>query len=1165
MPQPRLSPELRRALRLLTDDPDLSKLKPTELMARESDLAVEKIDTKDRPAVAEKIQIPGDQEPWYEWRKGDMAPSSPALSRAGRTFAKQGKELFEGFGHLAALGLEKAHNLPKKIEDWRSGNADFLSDATRKIESAKSIGKQVVEGTVENLKGWVTNPKKQLVENPISILDVGTVLFPVAKGVGAVGKLAPVGSNLAKIAARAEQLMIAAIPENLVAGGVKGLGKVPYVGAPVRMVQDTLKEAGMRAKHMVAQVRYSKLLKPELKAALEAVPDDAGRMRVIRVMEARGAGEFTDLHEAYTAIEKADDARRTILRRTRVRTMRGKVAKRNLDAAEVELAALAQSDDIAAKLAASSKVRQAETALTTELKKEGFYSKKLAKAEKVALAAQAKFESAVKGKGAEIPTYATLSTAEKKLYDIMKAQAETIKSEMVELGAPEAIFENIKYKQFAQVITGKTIPDLTEADIVLAKRLSDEMGLDLSYYPHVFPDKLLRGWMSGGQQLKSNPLPTRAGVRGFLGDPGGLNRSEQLIKAAEERLAAFEQAVATAPDRATRKSLLRRIEEGQAALADAKLTPNLTEQIMEAYEHYLSSSARRIRAVGFLDEFARTFGRKLQPGEIPDFDTHAIVDVGAYWERNKNIMQGEQAAIKSAARGESLDEAMGNVMDEGMGEVFKDVVVGKGGRAGPFSENAYVIDKKHVKNLQAELLGKDLLPSGVGVIDSVHELSRATFLYLSPRWHVNNIVSGAMLAVMGARNPLSFVRAAMKRFRDAVPEELYTGLYSKAEGMRADRIQKFLDANPKGPWWKKIVKNVTPIKWSQDFNTMVDSYFKRVIYLDDAVREAKRLNMVNAGRDLSEAVKALGASPGNADKFIAHANRFIPNYQALSPMERMVFRRFAPFYTFNRNMLLTAMRLPYTAPVKLRLMQKAMEFWHDASLDPFIEPYMRQGFPMGVDQDGNLVILRTGGMNPFGFAASVFEAMEGGADPFTGTLGQFVAQSGPLLSIGIQAATGRELFTGKSIDRPFVSFITGEIVQQDPKTGMITKITPQPDTAKMFADMFPQLNLVKRWVEQDAAIRPGVNLKKGTVPPRGPGDIAWQLAGLPRSTVNLAQSKEMRGAEASQSATAGLKQAAKEALSAGDIPRYSELMILYQQNRKGPTPAQIQQILKRMR
>jgi hypothetical protein len=79
---------------------------------------------------------------------------------------------------------------------------------------------------------------------------------------------------------------------------------------------------------------------------------------------------------------------------------------------------------------------------------------------------------------------------------------------------------------------------------------------------------------------------------------------------------------------------------------------------------------------------------------------------------------------------------------------------------------------------------------------------------------------------------------------------------------------------------------------------------------------------------------------------VRSANAFMGSANALSPIERNLFRRFMNFYTFNRTMTLLAFKLPFIAPTSAFAWSRLSQFMQDQTLDPEIGDRMKGFTPM---------------------------------------------------------------------------------------------------------------------------------------------------------------------------------------------------------------------------
>lgn len=191
------------------------------------------------------------------------------------------------------------------------------------------------------------------------------------------------------------------------------------------------------------------------------------------------------------------------------------------------------------------------------------------------------------------------------------------------------------------------------------------------------------------------------------------------------------------------------------------------------------------------------------------------------------------------------------------------------------------------------------------------------------------------------------------------------------------------------------------------------------------------------------------------------ANSFFGDYFGLGPIERGVFRRIVPFYTFTKAMTKLAFTLPFTRP-------KTMFFWHrysqtlmdmvgDGELPEYMAPYL----PVGGYENGDTLWMRVKGLSPFG---SVRVGSVGNTP--VPSIVEFWKQN-PIIRLSYRWVGGKDEF---SVTRPREGEVWVEAgngrVNQFPGDGKIETVIPQLGFVEGLSEFFPAVQMARQLITE---------------------------------------------------------------------------------------------------
>jgi hypothetical protein len=275
-------------------------------------------------------------------------------------------------------------------------------------------------------------------------------------------------------------------------------------------------------------------------------------------------------------------------------------------------------------------------------------------------------------------------------------------------------------------------------------------------------------------------------------------------------------------------------------------------------------------------------------------------------------------------------------------------------------------------------------PTYSRIFDPITKVFRYSVLPLSPRFHVNNVVGGALMQALEEPRGLARVPEAMKTaaelhkmqtalqkgefvtLSDAaqtvlknLPERMRAELGSLAYSLAPDTEFKLLAGKQLGEIGERAgVARL--VKGGMDrFKAAVDWSFRANETMDNAYRLAGFLDEFDRG--MKKGMTAEEAGVAGLDM----ANKFMPRWLEMTPIERSVLRAVFPFYAFMSHIFRFASRYPIDHPWRTSVMAGLAR----AEMEDFgtgLPQTLASAFFLGSpDSNGNQKVIDIGAANPF--------------------------------------------------------------------------------------------------------------------------------------------------------------------------------------------------------
>ena len=296
---------------------------------------------------------------------------------------------------------------------------------------------------------------------------------------------------------------------------------------------------------------------------------------------------------------------------------------------------------------------------------------------------------------------------------------------------------------------------------------------------------------------------------------------------------------------------------------------------------------------------------------------------------------------------------------------------------------------------------------------------RRYLLALAPRWYINNFFGNTLLFGFANADDVGAMGRGLwrslnpkwgKSAQDAVPSGIYA-----VEGMGGGKGLTH--------WLIRQNQKFENVMRRANYLALQDKHLKRagIPGLGSKIKGGKN---VRANPD--EVLRVMGRMPEKFKRnLLTEFERTIGDYIKMTPLERNVVRRAAPFYSWFRVIGRVMATMPRDAPIRTRVATLVSQVANEEvnPLDPFMQLYEQGSLPAGkalpgVPDDWRL---STNALNPYTSLNEVALPLA------SGQFGQAIAGASQVIHPGgsaiIQQATGRgpfgqRLFGGPNVDQP---------------------------------------------------------------------------------------------------------------------------------------------------
>lgn len=371
------------------------------------------------------------------------------------------------------------------------------------------------------------------------------------------------------------------------------------------------------------------------------------------------------------------------------------------------------------------------------------------------------------------------------------------------------------------------------------------------------------------------------------------------------------------------------------------------------------------------------------------------------------------------------------------------------------------------------------------------QVFRTSLLPLSPRWHLYNIVGGAIMlgATFNPRDALAFVdayRLARNEGRELGRIESPTGtaamppggpLRESTEWFRRQRLNPRSQAAlahsvAGGATLGRIMRQVWEskastaardagsrvIEGSYAFNQFVDNFYRSMSYLSGERSALRR------GASQAEAV----------DAGIVAARDALQSWDRLTPIERSGMRVLLPFYSWTAHLFRFVMQYPHDHPWRLAITARIAETELADQNSGLPMRFQSMFTPFGIAANGDTTAILADGLNPFkdvtnwGMLAGFMLGQQ------EGNIAALTSGLNPFISVALESA-GFDTFRGNPDLYPDLAYnpATGQLSalpNGNPLLNLATSFVPQSEVLVNMAGMNEDFNDLWRR-DPDAARR----------------------------------------------------------------------------------------------
>jgi len=342
--------------------------------------------------------------------------------------------------------------------------------------------------------------------------------------------------------------------------------------------------------------------------------------------------------------------------------------------------------------------------------------------------------------------------------------------------------------------------------------------------------------------------------------------------------------------------------------------------------------------------------------------------------------------------------------------------------------------------------------------DKPMDAFRYSVLALSPRWLVNNFAGNTTFSMMTGDLfdlPIKEYKKALKA--GLIPDEVFTGLFRMERttsgnlGKAADIINEIGKA---GKGKSKIIDGLV-LKGEKVFGTLTkpirkigeasfyinqvtDDFFRGTHFINKVIKDTRKKFITSTAKSFDDTFDVLQKglkNPKIVQEAVDSVNKWFYGAANLTNLERRVFRRVIPFYSWMRWITEYSIRLPLEAPARANLLRNIGKATYVFTGQDRLPDYLRGSIPIGTSDDGSVYYLRSSGANPF---STINELVTFGLS------GSLIQAAAPGIKTVYEQATGKEAFpisAGKEFTIEDLTQVrSGRLYTFNPESGEVEEV-----------------------------------------------------------------------------------------------------------------------------
>lgn len=353
------------------------------------------------------------------------------------------------------------------------------------------------------------------------------------------------------------------------------------------------------------------------------------------------------------------------------------------------------------------------------------------------------------------------------------------------------------------------------------------------------------------------------------------------------------------------------------------------------------------------------------------------------------------------------------------------------------------VDSRLIAN-QRKIIGS------LGPLDTVQDAAKGLILYAKPGYVTPNVLGNAGMNVIqqGFLAPANWRRAV----------KMGDELGYQVDALMGHGFAAALGSGTKSP----ITKGVTAAAdfWSK----FVDIPFRRAAWSHEARRQGFK------GKAAQQALIEDPRYAGKLAEITQRARDAIVDYERMGAVERDVIRRILFVYPWVKGSTYYAVQFFRDHPVQAAVFAAIAQEGNRRSTEELgpMPAWARGSFKV-FEKDGKPYVVNPAAISPFSTPASVLATARGGFGQVerSENIGEMTA---PVFQAGVEAAFGRDLFTGRELEGGYGERFAKQLGKGLPQATLYRRLTEEPKEGAAYP--YGRLSAIGQFVLGSSSPRP---------------------------------------------------------------------------------------------